>query len=669
MADEIPEMVDIPAGVFLMGSMGTGADFDEAPAHEVRITRAFRMGRTEVTNAQYELYCPAHRQLRGRDSLCVDDDEPVTNVTWYEAVRYCQWLSERTGRRFRLPTEAEWEYACRAGTLTLFNTGDGLPAACHRNQQHTRCLRRVDLHVGQSPANAFGLCDMHGNVEEWCLDWYAPYPDGGGTLTDPAGPSEGSLKVTRGGSHNTPERYLRSANRMAMMPDDSHSLTGFRIVEDIGNVPKIRQSSVEDDFTNATGEKADVKKSWGEKCDTAFFAEPRVYVKPPACGSGVPFYSHNHQPAITWCDNGDLLAIWFSAEAENSRDMTVLSSRLKKGAGEWGEAEEFFRVADRNLTGSSLLNDGRGTLYHFNGVEQAGDWRNLALAVRASSDNGMTWSRPRMVESAHQPRHQVIAGPIVLKDGTIAQLCDAGPEGDDGTSIHFFKDGQCTDPWTGQPQRLPFAEGQTGGSIAGIHAGVVELSDGALLAMGRGTLSAITGKDGKPHLPISVSKDGGREWTYHASPFPPIQGHQRLVLLRLAEGPLLLVSFTCHPTRTPPEEQGMVFEMDGKKCRGYGMFAALSYDEGRTWPVRKLLTDGKERVLNGGAWTQFFRMDSTHAEPRGYLAAVQAPNGTIHLLSSRIHYAFNLKWLEKGCKPQSSAAATAPGKKSRRVSR
>jgi len=669
MADNIPEMVEIPAGTFLMGSMGTGADFDEAPAHEVRITRTFRMGRTEVTNAQYELFCPAHKQLRGRDSLCVADDEPVTNVTWYDAVRYCQWLSERTGRHFRLPTEAEWEYACRAGTLTPFSTGDGLPAVYHRNQQHTRYLRRVDLCVGQSPANAFGLCDMHGNVEEWCMDWYAPYPADGGPLTNPAGPADGTLKVTRGGSHNTPERYLRSANRMAMMPDDCHSLTGFRIVEDIGGAADFPMPSVEEGFAKVEGNKAEVEKNWGLPCDTAFFAEPRVYVNPPACGSGVPFYSHNHQPAITWCDNGDLLAIWFSAEAENSRDMTVLSSRLKKGGSEWGAAEEFFRVADRNLTGSSLLNDGHGTLYHFNGVEQAGDWRNLALAVRTSADNGLTWGRPRIVEPSHQPRHQVIAGRIVLKDGTIAQLCDAGPEGDDGTSVHFFKNGQCADPWQGQPQQLPFAEGQTGGSIAGIHAGMVELSDGSLLAMGRGTLSAIKGRDGKMHLPISVSKDSGKTWTYHASPFPPIQGHQRLVLLRLAEGPLLLVSFTCHPTRTPSGERGMTFEENGREYKGYGMFAALSYDEGKTWPVRKLLADGKERILNGGAWTQFFRMDSTHAEPRGYLAAVQAPNGTIHLLSSRIHYAFNLKWLEKGCKPHTSNAAAATGRKRRGASR
>ena len=109
----------------------------------------------------------------------------------------------------------------------------------------------------------------------------------------------------------------------------------------------------------------------------------------------------------------------------------------------------------------------------------------------------------------------------------------------------------------------------------------------------------------------------------------------------------MLVSFTDHPTRTPRNEQGMMFtDTHGNTTRGYGAYVALSYDEGRTWPVCRLLTDGTERHLNGGAWTQFFVMDATHAEPRGYLAATQSPDGMIHLLSSRIHYAFNLAWIE-----------------------
>ena len=103
----------------------------------------------------------------------------------------------------------------------------------------------------------------------------------------------------------------------------------------------------------------------------------------------------------------------------------------------------------------------------------------------------------------------------------------------------------------------------------------------------------------------------------------------------------MLVSFTDHPQRTPEEDRGLIFS--GQK--GYGMFVALSYDEGKTWPVKKLMTDGKEKMLDGGAWTSQFIMDETHAEPRGYLAGVQTPDGTIHILSSRLHYQFNLAWI------------------------
>ena len=638
-AQTVPEMAVIPAGHFWMGSMGEGENYDEAPVHRVDITHSFKMATTEVTNIQFEQFRPEHKQLRGKDGLCIGDNEAVTNVSWYDAMSYCQWLSERTGRTFRLPTEAEWEYACRAGTTFPFFTGDGLSGKMHKNQQKARTLKPVDLTVGTTPANAFGLHDMHGNVEEWCLDWYAPYS--AADALDPVTTSGGLYRVTRGGSHNTPENYLRSANRSAMIPADRHSMTGFRIVE----APYPDGWQIDESHIAATKR---LSYKWKAVSRTKpIFCEPKAYVIEPV-SKGTPFFLHNHQPAITWCDNGDLLAIWFSADQENGRDMVVLSSRLHPGAKSWTPAELFFKVPDRNMTGSSLLNDSHGTLFHFNGVEAAGDWQNLAMAMRRSHDGGVTWTRPEIIEPEHTMRHQVIQGPIILTDGTMVQLCDAGPGSEDGTSIHLSHDGGDTwsDPWDGAP--LPqFVEGGTGTTIAGIHAGIVQLADGSLMAMGRGIDNAVTGADGKKHLPISISTDQGKTWTYHASPFPPIQGHQRLVLLRLQEGPIMLVSFTDHPTRTPRNQQGMMFtDAHGNTTRGYGAYVALSYDEGRTWPVCRLLTDGIERHLNGGAWTQFFVMDATHAEPRGYLAATQSPDGMIHLLSSRIHYAFNLAWIE-----------------------
>lgn len=614
--------IEIPAGSFYMGSDGWGENYDEAPIHKVVISKSFRMGVTEITNAQYELFRPEHKALRGKDNVSTEDDDAVVNVSYQDAVDFCKWLSKKEGKNYRLPTEAEWEYACRAGTYTLYHTGDGLPSSMRRNQTIARDYKPVSLKVGQTPPNAFGLCDMHGNVEEWCLDWYGPYSSK--EQIDPTGPSEGEFRVTRGGSHHTPDEYLRSANRLAMIPEDKHSLTGFRVVQCDDKLPNDEQ-----------------------KQSSPFFLEPIVFVKPPVEGTGIPFYKHNHQPSVTWCNNGDLLAVWFSANAENGRGMVVLSSRLRKGTTEWTPAELFYKVPDRNMTGSSLFNNGQGTLFHFNGVEAAGDWQNLMMIMRTSTDNGFSWTKSKIIAPEHTKRHQVVSGTSMTPEGWMIQVCDAGPGSHDGAAIHISKDGGETwgDPWDGTPMPK-FKDGGTGTTIAGIHAGVVRLKNGDLLALGRG--NSLEGKNGKKMMPMSISKDMGKTWQYHVSEFPAIDGGQRLVLMRLKEGPLLLVSFTDHPQRTREQDRGMVLtDAEGKQITGYGMYAAVSYDEGKTWPVKRLLVDGKERLLNGGAWTGYFTMDKTHAEPRGYLAGTQTPDHTIHILSSRIHYRFNLAWLEE----------------------
>jgi hypothetical protein len=137
----------------------------------------------------------------------------------------------------------------------------------------------------------------------------------------------------------------------------------------------------------------------------------------------------------------------------------------------------------------------------------------------------------------------------------------------------------------------------------------------------------------------------GESWSYRPSPFPPISSGQRLVLMRLREGPILLVSFTWN--RKGGKPQGMEFrDANGETITGYGMFAALSFDEGASWPVRKLLTPG-EGTYDGGGWTGEFTATPERAEPAGYLAATQTPDGMIHLISSRLHYRFNLAWLRE----------------------
>lgn len=195
---------EIPAGWFYMGSGGPGADYDETPIHKVVISRPFRMSVTEITNAQYEAFDPSHRALRGKQGFSSGDNEAVIFVDWHQADAFCRWLSEKEGRTYRLPTEAEWEYACRAGSCMHYSFGDRLPKAALKNQEEHHSFIPVDLTVAQSAPNAFGLYDMHGNVEEWCYDWYGPYFRG--DQTDPVGYADGFYKVTRGGSHSTPRR-------------------------------------------------------------------------------------------------------------------------------------------------------------------------------------------------------------------------------------------------------------------------------------------------------------------------------------------------------------------------------------------------------------------------------------------------------------------------------
>ncbi len=640
------ELRRVEPGSYLRGS--TEGEWDERPVHRVVIGRAFHLATHEVTNAQFEKFQSAHRIHRGTRGLSVGDDEAVVNVSWEQAEAFCRWLSQVEGKPYRLPTEAEWEYACRAGTTTAFAFGDVLPASLQKNQKASWQPTPVSLRVGQGPANPWGFHDMHGNVEEWCADWYGTYT--AGEQIDPKGRAAGLFRVSRGGSHNTEVRFLRSANRQGTLPQDRNWLIGFRIA--LGAAPTTAPLPAEP--VGAWGRQVSpALHRWSEPSAAPRFEKPIRYVDIPPGANGPLYSKHNHQPSITWCDNGDLLAIWFSTNSEFGRELTVVASRLRVGAAAWEPADEFFKAPDRNMTGCSILNDGRGTLHHLNGLEAAGHWHNLALVHRTSRDHGATWSLPRIV-SPHQPRNQVIGGSSVTSEGWLLQPCDANWDHNGGTALHISRDGGHTwsDGGAGSPT-AQFAAGATGGTIAGIHAGVVALRDGRLLAFGRG--DNIPDETGRLRMPRSVSSDGGKTWTYSASPWPTLHGGQRLVLFRLREGPLLLCSFT-DSSRDLKAPAGLRFtDRTGTDYTGYGAFAAVSFDEGATWPVRKLLTPGgTPETYDGGAWTGKFTMDATRAEPKGYLAATQTPDGTIHFISSALHYRFNLAWLKEPAPPPGS---------------
>ena len=220
------ELVWIPLGSFQMGSPdaeeGRNAD-REGPVHRVKISNGFWMGKYEVTQQQYE-------QVMGSNpSKFKGGKNPVEKVNWHHAKAFCEAVTEKTGRTVRLPREAEWEYACRAGTKTRYYTGDDegdlAEAAWYKG---TGGKRPHPPHpVGQKTPNAWGLHDMLGNVREWCEDWHGKYPSG--AVTDPTGPATGSDRVLRGGSWYSNAGGCRVAGRGYNNPADANALIGFRV--------------------------------------------------------------------------------------------------------------------------------------------------------------------------------------------------------------------------------------------------------------------------------------------------------------------------------------------------------------------------------------------------------------------------------------------------------
>ncbi len=266
------EMVRIPAGSFVMG--GSGGGDDELPVHKVTISKPFYLGRYEVTVEQFRRfveetgYTTDAEKGTGfegafgwdRDTMefkmndkyswrntgfAQADSHPVVNVSWNDAMEFCTWLGNKKGNRCRLPTEAEWEYACRAGTPTRYYHGDdaegvakvgNVPDADFEAQypELKGVINASDGYAYTSPAgtflpNPFGLYDMHGNVWEWCADWYDPEYYGMSMRDDPRGPGTGEERVYRGGGWFNCARGFRSSSRSAGLPDNRHLTLGFRV--------------------------------------------------------------------------------------------------------------------------------------------------------------------------------------------------------------------------------------------------------------------------------------------------------------------------------------------------------------------------------------------------------------------------------------------------------
>jgi formylglycine-generating enzyme required for sulfatase activity len=227
----------VPKGNFMMGSPASEKDRsgNEDPQHEVIIARPFAVGQTEVTFAEWDLCatagaCPKAPDRRNFLAFVIGfglDDRPMIYVSWDDAQQYAAWLSRITGKTYRLLTEAEWEYAARAGSQTRFSFGDD-ESLLDQYAWYDRNSDGIIQPVGEKTANAFGLHDMHGNVFEWVEDpWHDDYQ---GAPTDgSAGDAGGLQRVVRGGSWNSNPQFLRAANRFWYSSVSRSDNIGFRL--------------------------------------------------------------------------------------------------------------------------------------------------------------------------------------------------------------------------------------------------------------------------------------------------------------------------------------------------------------------------------------------------------------------------------------------------------
>ena len=223
------DMIWLKPGTFMMGSPVSEAKRDEDEIqHQVRLTKGFYLGKYEVTQAQWE------GVMGNNPSHFKGADRPVEQVSWNDAVDFCKKLTEMEkkagrvpdGMSYQLPTEAQWEYACRAGTTTAFSWGNDINPT--RANYYFANIGQTS-NVGNYAANLWGFFDMHGNVWEWTADWYDRTYPVGNPVIDPTGPASGSIRVIRGGSRSYDGASLRSAERVSYAPEVRDDCVGFRV--------------------------------------------------------------------------------------------------------------------------------------------------------------------------------------------------------------------------------------------------------------------------------------------------------------------------------------------------------------------------------------------------------------------------------------------------------
>ena len=568
-------------------------DYDEVPVHHVAISQPLLIGETEVTIEQYRQFNPEY-------SGNPHSAPYVSGVSWNDAAAFCEWLSKKEGKPYRLPTEAEWEYVCRAGTRSPFSGG----------------LKPDEVGV----ANPWGVKNMHSGVPEWCLDWWARYPQQ--PQIDPIGPASGTAKVIRGGALDRKENppvdhgaylpaespyYRRSANRACAAADfaSPEGHIGFRVLQ--AEMPK--NAPLASDplfFTTAVKQNTPDLKAGPDQSKPYYRTRPLfpdlgdLNMRDVGWKIGLPsgLGQAYHNSAIQQCPNGDLVAAYYNTlRWENEIDQSVLTMRLRYGSDEWDIPEPWPDFTDAADAAPILFNDHDTMWYFFGSRYLIG---GPPFQFMTSTDSGATWTAamtPVFTNKLGGFTPQPVNSVIIDREGTMYVPVDG-----DGSTTGLYATADHGKTWR-----------DTGGRTAGRHTTFVLGKDGSIIGFG-GKNSNIDGR-----MPKSTSTDGGKTYVNSKTDFMPLAGGQRPSMIRLQSGRLFFVADTLS-SRVP----------GGRNAS----FVALSDDDGATWTRREL------------------PIHSTC----GYVTATQTPNGVIHIVTSKtkpvaLHIELNEAWCLHGGDP------------------
>lgn len=599
-ADAQPLPAALTAGVpGMMSQRSSRGDFDEYPRHRVTLTHAFYIGVTEVTVAQFRQFDPS---FQGNPRFY----PYAAGISWNQATAYCRWLSRKTGKPYRLPTEAEWEYVARAGTDTPFSAGD----------------HPLPLDV----PNAWGVEDMSSGPAEWVLDWHGTYPFT--AQTDPVGPASGYARVVRGGGldfrkNKTGQFYPamlpyfeRAANRASMAPSfapRANGDIGFRVVQ--AAMPATHPWPVHPFFFETAVKQTPGDVTQGPPAHKPFY---RLHALFPDLngksmravgwkigfdrGLGVTY----HNSAVQELPNGDLIAAYYdSPDKENDPDQTVLVMRRRYGSETWDMPDPWPNFADAANAAPVIWND-HGRIWFFWGTPRL--LGAYPFAWMTSTDNGATWSQvhfPDLVGPVGKYVPQPINSIVRAQDGTIYMPTDAsGPHA--MSAVWATKNDGKT--WY-----------DTGGRTAGRHTTLVISKTGALLGYG-GKNSNIDGR-----MPLAISRNGGKTWKVVKTPFDPLGSGERPSIIRLRDGNLFFVA------DYNPHDQ-----LHGPKTAG--AYVALSTNDGKSWIEKRL--------------PGFLTV--------GYVTATQGPDGIIHVVTSKNTVNYEIALNEAWIRSKSNAETPAP---------